>query len=122
MLPTTPDGSSPPRSTTSARGSTRCPRTAGLPDALLGVDGPDLVAHMCFEHRWAPHVLAGEAMEDVGDRYDGDLLGDDPVQGWDRAAGASRQAWVSTDAHASPVHVSSGGCRWRSTPSRCSWT
>ena len=20
----------------------------------------DLVAHMCFEHRWAPHILAGQ--------------------------------------------------------------
>ena len=68
----------------------------------------ELVAHMCFEHRWAPHVLAGESMDEVGGRYDGDLLDGDPVRGWDRAAETSRAAWVATDAHASPVHVSFG--------------
>ena len=68
----------------------------------------DLVAHMCFEHRWAPHVLAGEPMDQVGDRYDGDLLDGDPVRGWDRAAVGSREAWTSANAHADPVHVSFG--------------
>ncbi|MDZ7674522.1 MAG: TIGR03086 family metal-binding protein [Acidimicrobiales bacterium] len=37
-----------------------------------------LVNHLCSEQRWAPHLLAGETMEQVGDRYDGDLLGLDP--------------------------------------------
>ncbi|MFC5061105.1 TIGR03086 family metal-binding protein [Actinomycetospora atypica] len=68
----------------------------------------DLVAHMCFEHRWAPHVLAGEPMDAVGNVYDGDLLEGDPMRGWDRAAVASREAWTSTTAHADPVHVSFG--------------
>ena len=68
----------------------------------------DLVAHLCFEHRWAPHILDGRAMDEVGDGYDGDLLEGDPVQGWDRAAEPSRAAWVATDTHASPVHVSFG--------------
>ena len=30
------------------------------------------------------------------------------MRGWDRAAVASRAAWVAVDAHASPVHVSFG--------------
>ena len=38
----------------------------------------DLVAHLCFEHLWAPHVLAGTPMDEVGDRYGGDLLQGDP--------------------------------------------
>jgi uncharacterized protein (TIGR03086 family) len=37
-----------------------------------------LVNHLCYEQRWAPHLVAGETVEQVGDRYDGDLLGDDP--------------------------------------------
>ncbi|MCD2186639.1 TIGR03086 family metal-binding protein [Actinomycetospora soli] len=65
----------------------------------------DLVAHMCFEHRWAPHVLAGESMEEVGDRYDGDLVGDDPVRAWDAAALLSRPAWSGSAAR---VHTSFG--------------
>ena len=68
----------------------------------------DLVAHMCFEHRWAPHVLAGEPMDEVGDRYDEDLLEGDPVRAWDEAAVGSRRAWTDLSGHASPVHVSFG--------------
>ena len=68
----------------------------------------DLVAHLCFEHRWAPHVLAGETMADVGERYDGDLLGGEPAAGWDGAAAASRAAWTDIGSHAPRVHVSFG--------------
>ncbi len=68
----------------------------------------DLVGHMCAEHRWAPHILAGETMAEVGDRYDGDLVGDDPVRAWDDAAGPSRAAWRATGSHAARVHVSFG--------------
>ncbi|MEU6130169.1 TIGR03086 family metal-binding protein [Saccharopolyspora sp. NPDC047091] len=57
----------------------------------------DLVGHLVGEHRWAPHLLAGETMEQVGDRYDGDLLGDDPVRAWDAAARDSRAAWEAAD-------------------------
>ncbi|GLZ51330.1 TIGR03086 family metal-binding protein [Actinomycetospora sp. NBRC 106378] len=65
----------------------------------------DLVAHMVFEHRWAPHVLAGEAMDEVGERYDGDLVGDGPVRAWDEAARLSRPAWSGG---AAQVHTSFG--------------
>ena len=68
----------------------------------------NLVAHMCFEHRWAPCVLAGEAMDSVGDRYYGDLLGSDLVRGWEAAAEPSRAAWTAAEAHAPLVHVSFG--------------
>jgi uncharacterized protein (TIGR03086 family) len=56
----------------------------------------DLVNHLVGEHSWAPHILAGESMEQVGDRYDGDLVGSDPVGAWDRAAKASRAAFSET--------------------------
>jgi uncharacterized protein (TIGR03086 family) len=74
----------------------------------------DLVGHMCSEHRWAPHILAGQTMDEVGDRYDGDLLGSDPATrgdpatGWDHAAAPSRAAWTATGSHAPRVHVSFG--------------
>jgi uncharacterized protein (TIGR03086 family) len=57
----------------------------------------DLVNHLVGEHLWAPHILAGEPSEQVGDRYDGDLLGDDPVTAWEQAAQRSRKAWLGTD-------------------------
>jgi uncharacterized protein (TIGR03086 family) len=68
----------------------------------------DLVAHLCFEHRWAPHVLAGETMEAVGDRYEDDLVGADAGEAWERAAGRSRPRWSATGEHAALVHVSFG--------------
>jgi uncharacterized protein (TIGR03086 family) len=65
----------------------------------------DLVNHMVFEHLWAPHVLAGETLEQVGDRYDGDVVGSDPVDAWERAASRSRPAWAGADPSAT-VHLS----------------
>lgn len=67
----------------------------------------DVVAHMTSEHLWAPRLLAGETIEAVGDDYDGDVLGDDPVAAWDRAASGSREAWAGAD-DATTVHLSSG--------------
>ena len=65
----------------------------------------DLVAHLCFEHLWAPHVLAGESMDAVGDRYAGDLLGDRPAAAWEWAAAGSRTAFTDTASHAGRVHT-----------------
>jgi uncharacterized protein (TIGR03086 family) len=67
----------------------------------------DLVNHLTYEHLWAPHLLHGETLEQVGDRYDGDVLGDDPVGSWTAAAEASRAVWPQTDPDSS-VHLSSG--------------
>ncbi|MEH1100018.1 TIGR03086 family metal-binding protein [Micromonospora sp. CPCC 205561] len=44
-----------------------------------------LVNHVVAEDRWSVALLAGRTIEEVGDRYDGDLLGPDP-------AGAARDA------------------------------
>ncbi|MCF3963577.1 TIGR03086 family metal-binding protein [Streptomyces fuscigenes] len=57
----------------------------------------DLVNHLVGEHLWAPHLLAGESLEQVGDRYDGDVLGSDPVRAWDEAAERSLAAWEVAD-------------------------
>jgi uncharacterized protein (TIGR03086 family) len=78
------------------------------PTPCAGWSVRDLVGHMVVEHRWAPHVLSGQTMDDVGDRYDGDLLGTDPVRAWDETAEASRGAFAATGAHAAGDHVSFG--------------
>jgi uncharacterized protein (TIGR03086 family) len=67
----------------------------------------DLVNHVTGEHLWAPHLLDGETIAQVGDRYDGDVLGDSPVAAWDRAARDSRAAWRSASPDA-VVHLSFG--------------
>jgi len=67
----------------------------------------DLVNHVTGEHLWAPHLLAGETIAQVGDRYDGDVLGESPVAAWERAAQGSRAAWLTASPDA-VVHLSFG--------------
>jgi uncharacterized protein (TIGR03086 family) len=39
----------------------------------------ELVNHVAGEDMWTPPLMQGSTIEEVGDRFDGDLLGDDPV-------------------------------------------
>ncbi|MFE0690162.1 TIGR03086 family metal-binding protein [Streptomyces xiamenensis] len=68
----------------------------------------DLVNHVTGEQLWAPHLLRGETLTEVGDRYDGDVLGDDPVAVWERAAREARTAFTGPGALDAPVHTSGG--------------
>lgn len=67
----------------------------------------DLLNHLTAEHLWVPHLLRGETLEQVGSRYDGDVLGDDPMGSWRRAITASVLAWGQADADGR-VHTSMG--------------
>lgn len=79
----------------------------------------DLVGHVVYECRWTPHLLAGETLEQVGDRYDGDLLGNDPINAWTDAAGAAAAAAAAAPldgtVHASFGTISSGFYLWQLT-------
>ncbi|GAB2970493.1 TIGR03086 family metal-binding protein [Amycolatopsis acidiphila] len=68
----------------------------------------DLVNHLVSEQLWVPHLLAGETIEEVGDRYDGDVLGDDPVGVWEKASAAARESWTAPGATDRQVHLSYG--------------
>jgi uncharacterized protein (TIGR03086 family) len=68
----------------------------------------DLVNHLVGEQLWAPHLLAGETLDDVGDRYDGDVLGDDPVAAWERTSRQARAAFLRPGAVDGTVHTSMG--------------
>jgi uncharacterized protein (TIGR03086 family) len=68
----------------------------------------DLLNHLVSEHLWAPHLLHGETIDDVGDRYDGDVLGDDAVAAWMGASEASAQAWHALPSDDVTVHLSFG--------------
>jgi uncharacterized protein (TIGR03086 family) len=67
----------------------------------------DVVNHLTGEHLWVPPLLAGKTLEDVGDAFDGDVLGDDPVAAWEQAITASVAAWRGADPDF-PVHLSVG--------------
>ncbi|HWD02408.1 MAG TPA: TIGR03086 family metal-binding protein [Amycolatopsis sp.] len=68
----------------------------------------DLVNHLVAEQLWAPPLLGGATLDDVGDRFDGDVLGDDPVAAWETAAAAARESWVAPGVLQHTVHVSFG--------------
>lgn len=67
-----------------------------------------LVNHLVVEQLWVPDLLAGATLEDVGDRYDGDQLGDDPVGVWEQTSEAAREAIVAPGALDGEVHTSAG--------------
>jgi uncharacterized protein (TIGR03086 family) len=72
-----------------------------------------LVNHVTGEQLWAPHLVAGETIEQVGDRYDGDVLGADPAATWRHAAPRSVAAFAGPGALDRTVHLSYGdeSCR-----------
>jgi uncharacterized protein (TIGR03086 family) len=67
-----------------------------------------LVNHVVNELRWAPPLLAGRTIADVGDSLDGDLLGDDPVAAWDAAAEEAVAAARALGTADPAVHLSYG--------------
>jgi uncharacterized protein (TIGR03086 family) len=86
-----------------------------VPDDQWEADTPctdwtvrDLANHLVSEHLWAPWLLRGATLGEVGDRFDGDVLGEDPVAAWDRAAAESRAAFHRPGALDEPVHTSGG--------------
>jgi uncharacterized protein (TIGR03086 family) len=78
------------------------------PTACTAWDVRTLVNHLVAEQRWVPHLLAGETLEQVGDRYDGDLLGDDPLGVWRAASREAREAMTGAGALEGSVHTSMG--------------
>jgi len=68
----------------------------------------DLLAHLVGEQLWVPPLLAGATIEEIGNRFDGDTLGNDPRAAWSSAAAAARQAWLAPGASGRTVHLSFG--------------
>lgn len=67
----------------------------------------DLLRHLVYEELWAPPLLAGATVAEIGDRFEGDILGDDPQAAWKEAAAAALAA-ASNDALGRTVHLSFG--------------
>jgi uncharacterized protein (TIGR03086 family) len=70
-----------------------------------------LVGHVTGEQLWAPPLLAGATVAEIGDRFAGDVLGDDPVTRWDQAAAASVAAFGVADLAHGVVDLSRGPTR-----------
>ncbi|MFI0710188.1 TIGR03086 family metal-binding protein [Streptomyces inhibens] len=69
----------------------------------------DLVNHLTAEQLWVPRLVRdGATLAEVGSDYDGDVLGDDPVAVWDRAAVAAVAAFSERGALSRTVQLSYG--------------
>jgi uncharacterized protein (TIGR03086 family) len=71
-------------------------------------DVRSLVNHVVGEQRWLPPLMAGSTIEEVGDRFDGDLLGDDPGTVTVEAAAEADAAVPDAVAEQRIVHLSFG--------------
>jgi uncharacterized protein (TIGR03086 family) len=80
----------------------------GLPTPDEGWDVRTLVNHLVGENRWAVPLLGGSTIEDVGDRFEGDLLGDDPQATWAQASAEAIAAVEEDGALERTVQVSWG--------------
>ncbi len=79
-----------------------------LPTPCADWDVRTLVNHLVNEELWVPELLAGRTVDDVGDRFDGDLLGDDPVAAWAAAAAGALHSVDAEGAMERTAHLSFG--------------
>jgi uncharacterized protein (TIGR03086 family) len=80
----------------------------GQPTPCSEWDVRALVNHLVYEMRWAPPLFAGMTIAEVGDRFDGDLLGGDPNGAWDDSAKEAVAAVSGEGAMERIVHLSFG--------------
>lgn len=68
----------------------------------------DLINHLVNENKWVAPLLAGKTIAEVGDAFDGDLLGDDPHLAWKLASEEAKSAAQEKGATERTVHLSFG--------------
>jgi uncharacterized protein (TIGR03086 family) len=67
-----------------------------------------LVNHLVYEDRWTVPLMEGTTIAEVGDRYEGDLLGDDPKGAWAESSAEAVAAVQADGALGQMVDLSSG--------------
>lgn len=84
-------------------------------DDQLGLPTPDsewdvraLLNHVVSGNLWAAELAAGATIDGVGGRLDGDVLGPDPLDAYDRSAKAAAAAFEAAGAMDAPCAVSYG--------------
>jgi uncharacterized protein (TIGR03086 family) len=66
-----------------------------------------LLNHTVYELLWVPDMLAGKTIQEVGDKYEGDVLGEDIQAAWRQATEKAIKAVDAADLEA-VVHLSYG--------------
>ncbi|MEV4299401.1 TIGR03086 family metal-binding protein [Microbispora rosea] len=79
-----------------------------LPTPCVDWDVRGLVNHVVAENLWAPELLSGRTVAEVGDAFEGDVLGDDPLKAFEASAQGAVQAVYAEGALTSVTHLSFG--------------
>jgi uncharacterized protein (TIGR03086 family) len=80
----------------------------GDPSPNEGWSVRDLLNHVVAGNWWAEELAGGKTIEEVGDRLDGDVLGDDPAAAYHRSAAAAAAVFEKPGALDAPCAVSYG--------------
>lgn len=67
-----------------------------------------IINYHAYDTAWVPDVLAGKTAEEVGTKYDGDLLDDDPKGSYQNFSNKAVEAVKSLDDPDKIVHISYG--------------
>jgi uncharacterized protein (TIGR03086 family) len=78
------------------------------PTPCAGWDVRALVNHVVAGNWWAAELAAGRTIPEVGDRLDGDVLGDDPSGAYRASAAAAAEVFRRPGAMERPCAVSYG--------------
>jgi uncharacterized protein (TIGR03086 family) len=68
----------------------------------------EVINSHAYDDSWVPDTLAGKTIEEVGSKYDGDLLGADPKATWHRITERSEEAVRACDDLDRTVHLTYG--------------
>ena len=79
-----------------------------LPTPCDGWSVRELLNHIVGGNYWAAELAAGKTIDEVGDRLDGDTLGDDPSAAYRASAEAAAAAFDAPGAMDAPCAVSYG--------------
>ena len=78
------------------------------PTPCEGWDVRELVNHIVAGNWWAAELADGATIAEVGDRLDGDTLGEDPLKSYEASAQAAASAFEEPGALERPCAVSYG--------------
>jgi uncharacterized protein (TIGR03086 family) len=84
------------------------PGQMGLSTPCDGWDVRALLNHVVSGNQWAGELARGRTIEEVGDRFDGDLVGDDPAGAYGRSAKVAAEVFEAPGALDAPCAVSYG--------------
>jgi uncharacterized protein (TIGR03086 family) len=68
----------------------------------------DIVNHVVSENLWAAELFRGKTIQAVGNRLDGDLVGDDPIGAYTRSVASAKPAVEAPGAMEATCHLSYG--------------